>query len=112
MTDKPNPVWNQVLAASYAETGNTDQAIAAAKAQLAKNPDDMTTLHNAVSVLVGAGKYSEALDLMQNAHDKGLLKDGKDYILLAKLHMMKAQDMPTSPSRRPTRPPGRARRKA
>lgn len=93
MTDKPNPVWNQVLAASYAETGNSDQAIAAAKAQLAKNPNDMTTLHNAVSVMVGAGKYTDALDLMQNAHDKGLLKDGKDYMLLAKLHIMKAQDM-------------------
>lgn len=93
MTDKPNPVWSQVLAASYAESGNTDAAIAAAKAQLAKNPDDMTTLHNAVSVMVSAGKYSDALKLMQGAHDRGLLKDGKDYMLLAKLHVMKAQDM-------------------
>lgn len=92
MTDKPNSVWNQVLAASYAETGNTDQAVAAAKAQLAKHPDDMTTLHNTVSVLVGAGKYSEALDMMQQADKKGLFKEGKDYILMAKLHMMKANN--------------------
>jgi tetratricopeptide (TPR) repeat protein len=92
MSDKPNQTWSQVLAASYAETGNTDEAVKAAKAQLAKNPDDMTTLHNAVSVLVGAGKYSEALGLMQRAHDKGLLKKGKDYILIAKLHMMKANN--------------------
>ena len=93
MTSKPNPVWNQVLAASYAETGNSEQAIAAAKAQLAKNPDDMTTLHNAVSVMVGAGKYAEALKLMQGAHDRGLLKTGADYMLLAKLHIGKAQGM-------------------
>jgi tetratricopeptide (TPR) repeat protein len=92
MTDKPNPVWNQVLAASYAESGNTDQAVAAAKAQLAKNPDDMTTLHNTVSVLVGADKYDEALKLMEGAKSRGVLKDGKDYLMLAKLHMMKAQN--------------------
>jgi tetratricopeptide (TPR) repeat protein len=92
MTDKANPAWSQVLAASYAETGNTDEAVAAAKAQLAKNPNDMTTLHNAVSVLISAGKYSEALDMMKGPYDKGLFKEGKDYTLMAKLHMMKAQE--------------------
>ncbi len=93
MTNKPNSSWNQVLAASYSELGDTGQAIAAAKSQLAKNPDDMTTLHNAVAVMVGAGKYDDALKLMENARAKGLLKEGKDYILLAKLHMMQAQNM-------------------
>ncbi|MDA3913901.1 tetratricopeptide repeat protein [Oleiagrimonas sp.] len=92
MTDKPRETWNQVLAASYAESGNTTEAIAAAKAQLAKNPDDMTTLHNAVSLMVSAGNYDEATKLMEQAQTKGLLKKGKDYVLLAKLHLMKAQD--------------------
>jgi tetratricopeptide (TPR) repeat protein len=92
MTDKPRETWNQVLAASYAESGNTTEAIAAAKAQLAKNPNDMTTLHNAVSLMVSAGNYDEATKLMEQAHTKGLLKKGKDFVLLAKLHLMKAQD--------------------
>ncbi len=91
MTDKPKPVWNQVLAASYAETGDTSQAVAAAKAQLAKNPDDMTTLHNAITVLVGAHQYDEAIQLLDKANAKGQLKESNDYITLAKLHMMKAQ---------------------
>jgi tetratricopeptide (TPR) repeat protein len=92
MTDKPQSSWNQVLAASYAETGNTDEALKSAREQLAKNPDDMTTLHNTVSLLVGAGKYSDAMDLMTKAEGQGNFKDAKDYITLAKLHLMKAQD--------------------
>ncbi|KGI79206.1 hypothetical protein LF63_0100520 [Oleiagrimonas soli] len=92
MTDKPDDSWNQVLAASYAETGNSDEALATAKQQLAKHPGDMTTLNNTVSLLVGANKYSEALDLMQDAYKKGEFKESKSYITLAKLHLMKAQD--------------------
>lgn len=96
MTDKVDDSWNQVLAASYAETGNSDEAIATAKAQLAKHPNDMTTLHNTVSLLVSAGKYDQAMDLMQQSHDKGNFVKGEDYVTLAKLHLMKAQEAKNS----------------
>ncbi|GAB3032650.1 MULTISPECIES: hypothetical protein [Oleiagrimonas] len=92
MTDKPKDVWNQVLAASYAETGNSDEALASARAQLAKHPDDMTTLNNTVSLLITADKYEEAMKLLEQANSKGLFTESKSYITLAKLHLMKAQD--------------------
>lgn len=91
MSDKSDPMWDQVLAASYAETGNADQAVAAAKAQLAKHPDDMVTLNNTVNVLISAGEYDEARDLLDKAYAKGQLTSETQYIQLANLHMAKAQ---------------------
>lgn len=84
--------WDQILAASYAESGNTDEAVAIAKAQLAKDPNDTTTLRNAVSMLISAQNYPEAIKLMEQAKANGALKEERDWINLAKLYLMIGQN--------------------
>ena len=89
---KPSPAsWDQILAASYAESGNTDEAITMAKKRLAEDPSDTTTLRNAISLLVQAQRYPEALKLMEQAKAQGALKKDSDYITMAKLYLMIAQ---------------------
>ena len=83
--------WDQILAASYAESGQTDEAVALAKEQLARNPDDTTTLRNAVSMLVSAQNYPEAMQLMEEAQQRGALKDSRDWINMAKVYLVIGQ---------------------
>ena len=91
MTDKPNDGWNQILMASYSESGQGDQAAQVAQQQLAANPNDPNALNNAVSVLMQAQKYPEAIALMEKARAGGQLKTEKDYILFAKLYLISGQ---------------------
>jgi len=91
MTDKPNSNWNQILMASYSESGQTDQVAQLAQQQLSNNPNDPDALNNAVAGLIQAQKYPEAIQLMEKARSQGNLKSEKDYVNLAKLHLMQAQ---------------------
>lgn len=84
--------WDQMLAASYAESGNTDEAVAMAKKRVAEDPNDTTSLRNAVSLLVQAQRYPEAVELMETARKNGAIETEKDYITTAKLYMMIAQN--------------------
>lgn len=94
--------WDQILAASYAETGSTDEAIVVAKKRLAANPDDTTTLNNTVSLLVRAERYPEAVELLESARASGNITEAGDYIKMAKLYLMIAQsaDDPTASSKK------------
>lgn len=92
MTDKPQSSWNQILMASYAESGQSDQAAQLAEQQLAANPNDTTALNNAVAVLMQAQKYPEAIALMEKAKAQGALKSEKDYVNLAKLYLITGQN--------------------
>jgi hypothetical protein len=92
MTDQPKESWDQILAASYAESGQSDQALELAKAQLAKNPNDSTTLHNTVALLIQAEKYPDAVKLMEQARSSGALTQEKDYINMAKLYLLIGQN--------------------
>jgi tetratricopeptide (TPR) repeat protein len=92
MTDKPNDSWNQILMASYSESGQGDQAAQVAQQQLAANPNDPNALNNAVAVLMQAQKYPEAISLMEKARAGGQLKTEKDYVNLAKLYLVSAQN--------------------
>ena len=74
LTDKPEPSWNQILMASYSESGQGDKAAALAQQQVNANPDDPTALNNAAAVLVQAHKYPEAIQLMEKARAAGSLK--------------------------------------
>lgn len=97
MTDQPKESWNQVLAASYAETGQGDQAIEMAKKQLAENPNDAPTRHNLIVLLMQANKYDEALKLMEDARSKGELTDASSYTNMAKLYLMAGQNADSDP---------------
>ncbi|MGN6740349.1 tetratricopeptide repeat protein [Dyella sp.] len=92
MTDKPQSSWNQILMASYAESGQNDQAAQLAEQQLAANPNDTTALNNAVAVMMQAQKYPEAIALMEKAKAQGALKSEKDYVNLAKLYLITGQN--------------------
>lgn len=92
LTDKPSDSWNQILMASYAESGQSDQAAQLAQQQLAANPNDSTALNNAVAVLMQSQKYPEAIQLMEKSKAAGGFKTEKDYVNLAKLYLVTGQD--------------------
>jgi tetratricopeptide (TPR) repeat protein len=92
MTDKPNDSWNQILMASYSESGQGDQAAQMAQQQLSANPNDPNALNNAVAVLMQSQKYPEAIALMEKARANGQLKTEKDYVNLTKLYLVSAQN--------------------
>ncbi|MFC4765509.1 tetratricopeptide repeat protein [Dyella koreensis] len=92
LTDKPNDSWNQILMASYAESGQGDQAAQLAQQQLAANPNDSTALNNAVAVLMQSQKYPEAIQLMEKGKAAGAFKTEKDYVNLAKLYLVTGQE--------------------
>ncbi|MBB6187771.1 hypothetical protein [Rhodanobacter sp. MP7CTX1] len=98
LTDKPDPSWNQILMASYSESGQSDKAAQLAQQQMAANPNDPNALDNSLSVLMQAQKYPEAIQLMEKARANGTLKSEMDYVNLAKLYLIQAQsvDDPTA----------------
>ncbi|MDQ7995762.1 MAG: tetratricopeptide repeat protein [Luteibacter sp.] len=89
---KPQGSWDQILAASYAETGQGDKAAELASAELAKNPNDPTAMQNAASSLIQAQKYPEAIALLEKGRAAGAFKDEKLYINLAKVYLIDGQD--------------------
>lgn len=91
LTDKPEASWNQILMASYSESGQGDQAAKVAEDNYAANPNDPNSLNNAASVLIQAQKYPEAIQLMEKARANGMLKSESNYTNLAKLYLMSAQ---------------------
>lgn len=89
---KPQGSWDQILAASYAETGQGDKAAELAAAELQKNPNDPTALNNAASALIQAQKYPDAIALMEKGRASGAFNDEKQYINLAKVYLIDGQD--------------------
>ncbi|GGY31009.1 hypothetical protein GCM10008098_25920 [Rhodanobacter panaciterrae] len=92
LTDKPQASWNQILMASYSESGQDDKAAALAQQQLSSNPDDPNALHNAASILIQAHKYPEAIQLMEKGRASGAFKSDAEYVSLAKLYLITGQD--------------------
>jgi tetratricopeptide (TPR) repeat protein len=78
--------------ASYAESGQSDQAAQLAQQQLAANPNDATALNNAVAVLMQAQKYPQAIELMEKSRAAGGFKEEKNYVNLAKLYLITGQN--------------------
>ncbi|OOG49869.1 hypothetical protein B0E50_04595 [Rhodanobacter sp. C01] len=90
LTDKPEASWNQILMASYSESGQGDQAAKVAEDNYAANPKDPDALNNAVAVLMQAQKNPEAIQLMEKARANGALNE-TNYVNLAKLYLISAQ---------------------
>lgn len=91
LTDKPEASWNQILMASYAESGQGDQASKLAEQNYTANPNDPNALNNAVAVLMQAQKDPEAIQLMEKARADGTLKSESNYVNLAKLYLITGQ---------------------
>jgi tetratricopeptide (TPR) repeat protein len=92
LTDKPQPTWDQILMASYAESGQDEKAAELAKNQLNSNPSDPNALNNAVAVLMQAHKYPEAIQMMEKARADGKLNKDTQYVNLAKLYLITGQE--------------------
>lgn len=92
LTDKPQPTWDQILMASYAESGQDDKAAQLATSQLNSNPGDPNALNNAVAVLMQAHKYPEAIQLLEKARAAGTLSKDTQYVNLAKLYLITGQE--------------------
>jgi Tfp pilus assembly protein PilF len=92
LTDKPQASWNQILMASYSESGQNDKAAELAQQQLGSNPDDPNALNNAAAVLVQAHKYPEAIQLMEKGRASGAFKSEANYVSLAKLYLVTGQE--------------------
>ncbi|MEO8997665.1 MAG: tetratricopeptide repeat protein [Rhodanobacter sp.] len=92
LTDKPQASWNQILMASYSESGQNDKAADLAQQQLGSNPDDPNALNNAAAVLMQAHKYPEAIQLLEKARAGGAFKTEANYVSLAKLYLITGQD--------------------
>lgn len=75
-TEKPEDL--SFRAALLADLGRTDEAVAAYKALLAKNPDDKRILMNAVAALQGADKFDEANALLGDAYKRGMLTESRE----------------------------------
>jgi len=92
MTDKPQPTWDQILMASYAESGQDQKAAELATSQLSSNPNDPNALNNAVAVLMQAHKYPEAIQMLEKARAGGTLTKDTHYVNLAKLYLITGQE--------------------
>jgi tetratricopeptide (TPR) repeat protein len=92
LTDKPQPTWDQILMASYSESGQDEKAAELAKNQLSSNPSDPNALNNAVAVLMQAHKYPEAIQMMEKARADGKLNKDTQYVNLAKLYLVTGQE--------------------
>jgi hypothetical protein len=92
LTDKPEASWNQILMASYSETGQNDKAAALAQQQLTTNPNDPNALNNAAAILTQAHKYPEAIQVMEKGRASGAFKSEANYVTLAKLYLVSGQE--------------------
>jgi tetratricopeptide (TPR) repeat protein len=92
LTDKPEASWNQILMASYSETGQNDKAASLAQQQLTTNPDDPNALNNAAAILTQAHKYPEAIQVMEKGRASGAFKSEANYVTLAKLYLVSGQE--------------------
>lgn len=97
LTDKPKANWTQVLAASYAETGQGGNAIAMARKALKAKPDDAVTRNNLISLLISSGKNDAAIKAMEKARALGQLTSKGNWINMAKLYLVQGQNSGKDP---------------
>lgn len=77
-TKSEKPEHLSLRAGLLASLGRNEEAAAAYKALVAKNPDDKRVLMNAVATLQGADKFDQANVLLEDAYKRGMLTEGKE----------------------------------
>ena len=76
---EPKDNWQQLLMASYAETGQSGDAIQMAEKIAAKAPTDKKAQMNLASVYLQADKFDQAAAVLEKLRAGGLMTDEKDY---------------------------------
>ncbi|MET0129034.1 MAG: tetratricopeptide repeat protein [Stenotrophomonas chelatiphaga] len=76
---EPKDQWNQLLMAAYAEAGQTGEAVAAAEAVAAKNPNDKKAQLNLANMYMQADQMDKAAGVMDKLRASGQLTDEREY---------------------------------
>lgn len=76
---EPKDNWQQLLMASYAETGQSADAIQMAEKIAAKAPADKKAQMNLATVYLQADKFDKAAVVLEKLRTAGLMTDEKDY---------------------------------
>ena len=76
---EPKDNWQQLLMASYAETGQSADAIQMAEKIASKSPGDKKAQMNLATVYLQADKYDQAAAVLEKLRAGGLMTDEKDY---------------------------------
>ena len=76
---EPKDNWQQLLMASYAETGQAGDAIQMAEKIAAKAPTDKKAQMNLAAVYLQADKFDQAAAVLEKLRAGGLMTDEKDY---------------------------------
>ncbi len=76
---EPKDNWNQLLMASYAEAGQTGEAVKEAEALAAKNPADKKAQLNLASMYMQADQMDKAAAVMDKLRAAGQLTEEREY---------------------------------
>jgi len=76
---EPKENWQQLLMASYAETGQAGDAVQMAEKIAAKSPADKKAQMNLANVYLQADKYEQAAAILEKLRAAGQLGEDKDY---------------------------------
>ncbi|MEN5207208.1 tetratricopeptide repeat protein [Stenotrophomonas terrae] len=76
---EPKDNWNQLLMASYAESGQTGEAVKEAEALAAKNPADKKAQLNLASMYMQADQMDKAAAVMDKLRAAGQLTEEREY---------------------------------
>ncbi|MGV8960072.1 MAG: heme biosynthesis protein HemY [Stenotrophomonas sp.] len=78
-SSEPKDNWNQLLMASYAEAGQTGEAVKEAEALAAKNPADKKAQLNLASMYMQADQMDKAAAVMDKLRAAGQLTEEREY---------------------------------
>jgi predicted Zn-dependent protease len=84
--DEPQDAWQQMLTATYQESGDTQGAIQAAEAVLQKDPGNKQATLQLAQAYVDAEQTDKAAALLDSAYQKGTLDDEKALVYLSNLY--------------------------
>lgn len=76
---EPDNTWQQLLMASYAETGQAGEATQMAEQIAARSPQDKKAQLNLANAYLQADKYDQAAAVLEKLRTSGLMTDEKDY---------------------------------
>ncbi|MGE8287606.1 MAG: heme biosynthesis protein HemY [Stenotrophomonas sp.] len=76
---EPKDNWNQLLMASYAEAGQTGEAVKEAEALASRNPSDKKAQLNLASMYMQADQMDKAAAVMDTLRASGQLTEEREY---------------------------------
>lgn len=79
ISPEPKDNWQQLLMASYAEVGQSGEALTMAEAIAARAPNDKKAQMNLAGVYLQADKYDQAAAILEKLRTSGQLTEEKDY---------------------------------